>query len=303
MFFPALISVVVALFKTGSDISYKFAGRRISDDKMLVLVQRSVEALIAILIIAITCFFLKGKIDVVLSYFTPKIFLLVGITAVLGGLSLYLNIKALRLGELSVVSPMSQLTPALLLLTSPLMVGDKVSLFGVFGVILVVIGSYVLGIKGSITRFKDLLSPLQNLGNDKGVKYALLASVINAVLANIDKQAALLTSAPFWVGLEGILTAFIFFIILRTTHYNFKQHEKSDIAVAGVPGVTGAISSMLQVYAMTLWQVPYVVAVKRLSTVFSTIVGLVHFKESYPIPKIIGSLVMLGGTVVIVLLG
>lgn len=198
---------------------------------------------------------------------------------------------------------MSQLTPALLLLTSPLMVGDKVSLFGVLGVILVVIGSYVLGIKGSITTFNDIFIPLENLKNDKGVKYALLASVINAVLSNIDKQAATLTSAPFWIGIEGLSTALIFFVVLKFSHYNFKQHSTKDVAVAGVPGITGGISSILQMYAITLWQVPYVIAVKRLSTVFSTLIGLVYFKESYPIPKIVGSLVMLGGTVVIVLLG
>ncbi len=292
----------MAVFKTCTDSAMKIASKKMPDDRILVFLQRLVESTVAGLFLLFGYFLFSYTFGNYSEYFTSTFILLCLTDVVLGGTAIYFNVKAIRLGELSVVAPMSQLTPAILLFTSPLMIGDKVTVYGFMGVLAVVVGSYILGVK-NVEGMHSFWEPLKNLSKDKGVKFALLASVLYGVTSNVTKLAAQQSDPVFLVFFVGMITTFVFLGMLLWQKSNLFSLKLNDVKFGAVPGVTGALGSMIQVYAVTIWAVPYVIAVKRLSTVFSTLVGIMYFKEQNPFSKIVGASVMVLGTVLIVLLG
>jgi uncharacterized membrane protein len=84
---------------------------------------------------------------------------------VIGGtlyaITLILYMKAIKSSDLSITVPMLTFTPLFLLITSPLIVGEFPSIFGLIGILLVVTGSYLLNITkkshGYFAPFKALL--------------------------------------------------------------------------------------------------------------------------------------------------
>ena len=65
-------------------------------------------------------------------------------TVLLNIIGQLLVLRALGSGDMSLVSPMLAFTPVFLILTSFLMLGEVPSVTGVLGILIVVVGSYVL---------------------------------------------------------------------------------------------------------------------------------------------------------------
>src|SRR3989338_4529525 len=72
-----------------------------------------------------------------------------------------LYMRAIKSSDLSITVPMVTFTPLFLLITSPLIVGEFPNSMGLIGVLLIVVGSYMLNIKqrhqGYFAPFKVLI--------------------------------------------------------------------------------------------------------------------------------------------------
>jgi len=72
-----------------------------------------------------------------------------------------LQLKAIKISDLSLTIPLLAFTPLFLLFISPLILGQYPTPLGIIGVILIVIGSYVLNIQrrnaGYLAPFKAML--------------------------------------------------------------------------------------------------------------------------------------------------
>lgn len=297
------LAVGTALLKAATDVAFKVAARIVRHDVTLLIVQRAVEALLALgLILALLVLWETYEVSLT-NLLTPYFALLVFSSVSINGLALYLNIKALRLSDVSVVSPMSQLTPAILLVTSPLMLGESVSLMGGVGVLLVVAGSYVIGISNSSGQHFSFTRPVQALASDIGVRYALAASALYGITSNIDKLG-LQASDPFvWTFVTASVLMIVLCSILVITNRDALTLTGSQLRVASIPGFTSGIGSILQMIAISLWAVPYVIAIKRLSALLSIFSGWYWFNEKNLGWRLVGAVVMVLGTVCIVLLG
>src|SRR3990167_6087725 len=107
-----------------------------------------------------------------------------------------LYMKAIKHSDLSITVPMVTFTPLFLLLTSPLIVGEFPSFFGLIGVLLIVAGSYTLNIK---QRHEGYLAPFKALLKEKGPKLMLLVAFIWSITSIIDKIGVQNSSPIFWV--------------------------------------------------------------------------------------------------------
>jgi drug/metabolite transporter (DMT)-like permease len=87
-----------------------------------------------------------------------------------------LYMKAIQYEDLSKTIPMISFTPLFLLATSPLIVGEFPSGWGLVGVILIVIGAYTLNIHKH--DHGDYLAPIKSIFEDKGTKLMLLVAFI-----------------------------------------------------------------------------------------------------------------------------
>jgi len=107
-------------------------------------------------------------------------------TSLLNTLNSLLFIRALKISPLSFTLPLIAFTPAFLLITSPLMINEFPRLLGVLGVILVVVGSYVLNLH--LLRV-SWLEPIKAVWREPGARLMLLVAFIWSITSNIDKLA------------------------------------------------------------------------------------------------------------------
>ena len=209
-----------------------------------------------------------------------------------------LYMKAIKHSDLSITVPMVTFTPLFLLLTSPLIVGEFPSFFGLIGVLLIVAGSYTLNIK---QRHEGYLAPFKALLKEKGPKLMLLVAFIWSITSNIDKIGVQNSSAIFWVIATDIFIALIMFPIMiyksRTNMHQILTNYKALLPI----GLFSAIASIFQMIAISLTLVAYVISIKRTSVIMSVLFSHLIFKEEGVKERLLGAVVMVIGVLFIVL--
>jgi len=174
------------------------------------------------------------------------------------------------------------------------MVNEYPTLFGLIGVCLVVIGSYLL----NIGEFREgWLAPFQALVRNRGSRSMLLIAVLWGVTANFDKIGLQASSPLFWAA------SFHSFLGLSLLPFMaFRNRLKSLqlfwASLASV-GIAKALSSGFQMMAMSLTLVPYAISVKRTSGLMGVLWGHFHFKEQGARQRLLGAAIMVAGVILI----
>ena len=216
----------------------------------------------------------------------------------LNAVSLVLYMRAIRMSDLSVTIPMITFTPMFLLITSPFMVGEYPSTIGVFGVLLIVGGSYMLNIQ---SRGQGILEPFRRLLVDRGPRLMLLVAFIWSFTSNIDKIGVQNSSPIFWsVAMTGFLAVSLFPIMLR-----YSDHSKEKIMSQAKPlialGVFNALTFVTQMIAINFVFVAYVISIKRGSAILSVFWGHLFFDEKGLRERLVGVIIMVAGVFLITL--
>ncbi len=215
-----------------------------------------------------------------------------------GGLNLIsslLYMRALAVGELALTVPLINLTPALLLVTSPLLVGEYPTPAGMAGVVLVVGGTLALH-RGEGPG--GIGSGLRNLLGRPGSRTMLLVAVIWSITANIDKLGVRSSSPLGWaVAVDLFITLGLLPFLGRRRR---QVHPLPHSALLAT-GLAGGLTLACQMAAINLTQVPYVIAIKRSSTLLSVLWGRWLFAEPKLGPCLLAVLVMVAGVWLILL--
>lgn len=211
-------------------------------------------------------------------------------------------VKAHKHGDLSLISPLLALTPAIILAVAPFMIGQKANIGGVLGVGLIIVGTYVLNFSASK---EGLLRPIEKLFHDKGAKYMMLTASIWGVTSVIDAlgvkgvKGSSLQVGVSWAFFTSLVLVFILTpFVAKKIRMIFKKTERKKFFMSG--SFMG-IAEICQMTAMTMLLAAYVNAIKRFSMVLGVIVGAVLFKEKDIRDRLMGSLIMLAGVILIIL--
>jgi len=207
-----------------------------------------------------------------------------------------LYMQALLEAPLSLALPLLKLTPVFLLVTAPIITGEVPSIVGLIGVILSVAGSYMLNLSKKREGFWE---PLLSIWKVKGTRKMLIVSMLWSISAPCDK-IAVLNSSPmeFLVVINGLLSLTLFLLAQRFG-MSFKESSIRQILVLAPIGIFSSLSLMFQMTALQLAQVTYVITTKRLSAVFGMIWGKIFFKETGLRERLIGTIFLLVGMVLI----
>lgn len=207
-----------------------------------------------------------------------------------------LYMQAIAKGDISSVIPMLSFTPLFLLLFGPLIIGEFPSLTGLAGVLLVVAGSYLLNLD-----FKkiNLLEPFRAIIRNKGTRLMLIVAILWSISGAFDKISINNSSVLQHITFTNILI----FIVITVTLIIQKKFDLSVIRRSKnnlllVSGLTTA-SYFFHYSALALTLVAYVIAIKRTAGVFSVILGAVFLKESNLRQRLIGSIIMFLGVLLI----
>jgi len=218
--------------------------------------------------------------------------------SLLNTLANILYMKAIKLSDLSLTVPLVTFTPLFMLLTSPLIVGEFPSLWGIVGIVLIVGGSYSLNLKA---RSQGFLAPFRALLREKGARLMLLVAFIWSLSSNFDKMGILNSSALYWAFFVNLGITLGITPIMLIKEQKLAQQLRHNTGKLTLVGLFNGATIMFQMIAVSLTLVAYVIAIKRSSAVISVVFGKIFFGEKGLKQRLIGAFIMLLGVVAIML--
>jgi drug/metabolite transporter (DMT)-like permease len=234
---------------------------------------------------------------------------LIYLGSLLGAIGLLLIAKAMRHIAISIISPFLVFEPMFVAIFAALLLGERITGLQLLGMIILVIGAYVL----NSHEHDNLLDPFKHVLKSKFMKFIFLGLVVVGLDSIVDKRV-LGTVADGGLGVP-VLTflplihfflAINFVVIMLIFSDGFEGLAKG-IKTGGWWVFTVAVLTLgyrlaIQ-YAISLPGVliSLIVPIKRLSSLFSTIIGGELFHEKYILRKSIACAIMIIGAIILVL--
>jgi len=204
--------------------------------------------------------------------------------------------KAIKISDISLSMPMLAFTPLLLLISSPIILGEFPKPLGLIGISFIVIGSYILNIK---EKRKGFLEPFKSLLKAPGTRYMLYVALLFSIGANMDKIGVLSASPVMWITALNTSLMIILTIVMLFNSKNILQQIRGGWVFLVLVGLANAIALIFQMEAIRLTLVPYLIAVKRTSVIMTVLFGFLLFKEKGFQERFWGVVVMVFGVVLI----
>ena len=205
--------------------------------------------------------------------------------------------RAISKGDISTVMPMLSFTPLVLLVASPFTIGEFPSAIGLLGILLVVLGSYLLNLD---LKKMNPLEPFKAILKNKGTRYMLVVAVLWGISGVFDKISINNSSVLQHVTFLNVLV-FISMTVIVISQKKFNlpkmKEAKADLFLVSL-FTTG--SYLFHYIALSLTLVAYVVSMKRISGVFSVLLGAYFLNEPNLRQRLLGGIVMFVGVLLIV---
>jgi uncharacterized membrane protein len=223
-------------------------------------------------------------------------------SSVLHGLSFIALARAYERADLSIVYPISRSTPALVPLFAVPWLGERLSLVGVFGIALTLIGMWLVQTGGAL-RGKALF--------DRTSVWAYVLLLITTGFSITDKRLmGLLSATPWDSPLPRAVVGYLLPTVgaaLVVAPYALRfigTRTLGEVIRTRAGWVVGAAIATFVSYALTLEalrtaQVSYVVAVRQCSVLFAVGLAVWALREKPTMGRIVGALGTVTGVVLI----
>ena len=213
-------------------------------------------------------------------------------------LAIILYIKALKVSPLSLTLPFLSLTPLFLIIVPYLILGEKVSLPGAVGVLCIAAGGYTLNVK----EFrKGIFEPFLAIRRERGSVYMIMVAFIYAFTSSLGKMA-IDHSSPIFFGtvyFTAVTAAFTPIALYRGRRELRMIARNGSLKASLLPGVFYAAMIISHMIAMSMTKVAYMISVKRLSLLIGVFYGYLFFRESGIRERLLGTVLMITGFVLI----
>jgi drug/metabolite transporter (DMT)-like permease len=215
-------------------------------------------------------------------------------------IAIILYTKALKVSPLGLTLPFLSMTPFFLIGFSYILLGERVSVTGAAGIILIAIGGYTL----NLGKFrKGILEPFVAITREKGSVFMILVALIYSVTSSLGKKA-IEHSSPLFFGTAyySVLTIVLTPVALYKGREELKKIPlKEALRKMILPGAIYAVMVISHMLAMSMTKVAYMIAVKRLSLLIGVLYGHLFFDETSIRDRLFGSVLMFSGFLMIVL--
>ena len=208
-----------------------------------------------------------------------------------------LYMRSISKGDISSVMPMQSFAPIFLLLSGPVILGEFPNLIGLIGIILGVVGSYLLNLDLSKT---GILAPFKSLLKDKGTRYMLIVAFLWSISANFDKIAIQNSSTWQYMACTNILIFSSISLLVGTTEkFKIRKRGGNKKYLFIISAFTVG-SYIFHMTALSLTLAAYVIAMKRMSAIISVFLGSVFLNEPNVRQRLLGAAVMFTGVLLII---
>jgi drug/metabolite transporter (DMT)-like permease len=207
-----------------------------------------------------------------------------------------LNLEALKREELSYVAPLNAFVPIFTLIIAALFLDETPPKFGVLGVLFIVLGAYAINLRADRVKWFD---PLLRLVKNTGARLSLAVAfgyAVNTVLFKVISNHGYDSFSTMYAA-----TAFGWLLLIyvpltkRNELQASLQSSKTVILGAAVSSFAG---SFFHILAVAGTYASYAVSVRRFEMLFSVLLGWRYLKETNIRNKLIGSLLMTAGAIV-----
>ena len=208
-------------------------------------------------------------------------------------------IKALESGQLSVLGPINAYKSIVGMIFAFILIGEIPNVWGLVGVLFIIVGSYfVLDNGNQKFTWKIFKQP--------AIKYRIAALFLTGIQAVTDKQVILHSNLKYafagWCIFGFIFSIPLFFINGLTIQSQIKQ--LTGAMLMKYLGLAASIGTMVVCtnYVFKNMQVGAGLALFQISILFSVFLGHHIFKEKGLIKKLVGSFIMIVGSLLIMFL-
>ncbi len=225
------------------------------------------------------------------------------IKTILNSAEFYFVMLSLKNLEISKALPLLVLTPGFVALFAFLLLNEPLSINQLLGMGMLLIGTYILEMQAK----EDFLEPFKVFVKSKNYRYIITALFLFTATTLLDKYILkdLIKNPKAFLVFQQLFTAIIFFVaalfikggivkILKDTNNDWWKWIIL-VAVLTIGYRYSQIEAIKFAPAVAL-----VLAVKRISVFFASIIGGKIFNEKNLLQKAIATLILIGGTFFIV---
>lgn len=223
---------------------------------------------------------------------------LLGVFDIFGNMFL---VKSLSTIDLSVFGPLNSYKPIFATIFSIILLGEIPTFWGSLGVVVIIGGSYFLNYKES-----GETSSVKSFFKNRGIIFRFLAIGLTAIAAVFSKKAILLSSPLITLMYWSVIGWPVSVMLVMKLKLNWKSELEQIKKYKGNFGFLFLSFLALQFFTLLAFEkifVGYSLALFQLSSLISVLFGVLFFKERNIKYRLLGSLIMVIGVILIVLLG
>lgn len=209
--------------------------------------------------------------------------------------------KALKLSDISMVTPLWKTSLLFLLVFAFLTLSETPSPVGLLGIVVSMLGVYLLNVQKSRV---SVWAPLRELLVDRGQRYTLLSALLYAPTVVVLKQLILRSDVYFSNFMAYVAASLVILpLALRRSAPHFAQVPRYWPAFVSM-GLFACLSSVCQSLAYQMTLTSYVEAVKQAEILFALGIGYVIFHERARVWAVLpGSMIIMLGVILLHLRG
>ena len=238
-----------------------------------------------------------------LPTFSYSFILVITLASIINAIANITAIKAVKHGDLSLVSPLTAMSIPFLLISGYLILWEQANLAGILWVAVIFFGTYFLNI--SELKNWNILSPLTAIYHNIWARYMFFTAILWSISSPLDKLWVLEVWVLSWMLYTNILVSIFLFLYIivfkrdiKLSHICKKKHIKKISAITILWGIT----IFLQMLALAYTLVVYVIALKRASGMFSVVLWAIFYKEKNILVKFISAMIIFAWVLIITIL-
>ena len=206
-------------------------------------------------------------------------------------------IEAYRVGDLSIVYPVSRSAPLFTLIWAVLFIGEILSVTGTIGVGLVIVGIFVISLRDFHPR--SITQPSQPF-TSRAYPLAFISAITGSIYSVIDKVGLQVIHPAIYTWLIDLWMCVYIGVYLLLHHggsfRNVWQESKKQIFTIVI---LQNVAYLLALMALQMSKVSYVVAFRQVSALFAAGMGVIFLRESQWKNRMTGALILTLGLVLI----
>lgn len=221
-----------------------------------------------------------------LNFWLPLVIVCVGFYP----LHAFLYLQAVKHGELSKVLPIQSLWPVFSLIPAWLTLGEIPTIIATAGILLTVLGVYVLGMKKNV-----LHHPLQPFREEKSSRYMIFAVMLVTIAGVLDKIAINASNAVYYSFVSTVGAVMVLFVTLYIYKINELSMLKDNLKNLGLIGTLQGSTYTTYLLAISAGPIAYAAAIRSSNVLIGSILGILILKEKLTVYKAVSFVLILVG--------